>query len=139
MVIERRLNRQWKLTELSLKCACHSTHFSHWKVAESRISAKTEMWVFFLWMYLEVHVGLNGFYCTDILNIKTVTGKSPLQFKQKQLFDYLVFCKYSLNSIKVLFVYDIKRQYSLRFILGGRFSFQNFVTFRIIILCVMVD
>ena len=53
LVIERRLNRQWKLTELSLKCACHSAHFSHWKVAESRISAKTEMWVFFLcgWMH----------------------------------------------------------------------------------------
>ena len=45
-MIEKRLNRQWKLTELSLKCACHSAHFSHWKVAESRISAKTEMWVF---------------------------------------------------------------------------------------------
>ena len=54
MVIERRLNRQWKLTELSLKCAFHSAHFSHWKVVESRISAKTEMWVFFLWDLLNI-------------------------------------------------------------------------------------
>ena len=46
MVIERLLNRQWKLTELSLKCACHSAHFSHLKVTENR----TEMCFFFLWL-----------------------------------------------------------------------------------------
>ena len=49
-MIERRVNRQGKLTELSLKCACHSANFSYWKVAESRISAKTEKWSFFLWI-----------------------------------------------------------------------------------------
>ena len=45
-MIERRLNRQWKLPELSMKCACHSAHFSQWKVAEIRISVKTEMCFF---------------------------------------------------------------------------------------------
>ena len=41
-MIEKRLNRQWKLTELSLKCVCHSAHFSHWKVVEIRISVEIQ-------------------------------------------------------------------------------------------------
>ena len=51
-VIERRLYWQLKITELSLKCTCHSAHFSRWAVNESRISAKTEMLVFFLLGFL---------------------------------------------------------------------------------------
>ena len=62
MVIERRLNRQWKLTELSLKCACHSAHFNHWKIAESRISAKTEIGVFFLCKLKHKKTNINFFY-----------------------------------------------------------------------------
>lgn len=38
MVIERQLNRQIKLIDLSLKCACHLAHLSHRKQSESRIS-----------------------------------------------------------------------------------------------------
>ena len=38
MGIERLVNLQWKLTEFSLKCAYHSTHFRDWKVAKSHIS-----------------------------------------------------------------------------------------------------
>ena len=57
MVIERRLNRQWKLTELSLKCACHS--------------AKTEMWVFFpvdeeFWNYFSWKLKKNYWMVTEI-------------------------------------------------------------------------
>ena len=37
------MNVDWIVT------ACHSSHLSHWKVAESRLSAKTEMWVIFLY------------------------------------------------------------------------------------------
>lgn len=35
------LNLQWKLIELSLKCACHAARFIHWMIAENHISVSS--------------------------------------------------------------------------------------------------
>lgn len=69
------------------------------------------------------------FICTYILNMETVTEKNPLLFQQQQkkktIMKRLDFCNYSWNSIKVLFVYNIYLQYSLRFILREFFFHFN--------------
>ena len=69
MVIERRQSRQRKLTKSILKCACHSAHFSHWKVAESRISAKTEMWDFSCDQRKLCDFMIRAFHTADLQNI----------------------------------------------------------------------